>query len=253
MKKHISYSEFKVWNECPWRHKLNYLDNLSTFSGNEFTAFGTAVHEMCETMVQEEEVKEPANLFQQSFSKELKKLTTDLNKKLVVEMNVQGRTIAPAVLPALEKYFGRYEVVAAEESLYEPMAGFTKHFKGFIDLVIKTEDGKYHIIDWKTCTWGWDARKRSEKLITYQLTFYKHYYIQKYNLDPKDVETHFALLKRTAKKDRIEIFRVTSGKRKTENALKSLNNTLYNIKNKTYIKNRLSCKYCEFYKTIHCP
>ena len=30
------------------------------------------------------------------------------------------------------------------------------------------------------------------------------------------VETHFALLKRTAKKDRVEIFKVTSGKVKTK-------------------------------------
>ena len=34
--------------------------------------------------------------------------------------------------------------------------------KGFIDLVIKTEDGKYHVIDWKTCSWGWDARRKSD-------------------------------------------------------------------------------------------
>ena len=32
-------------------------------------------------------------------------------------------------------------------------------FKGFIDLVVKTPDGKYHIIDWKTCSWGWDAQR----------------------------------------------------------------------------------------------
>ena len=63
-------------------------------------------------------------------------------------------------------------------------------------------------------------KKRSEPMVTYQLTLYKKFFCQKMNVDPKDVETHFALLKRTAKKNHVEFFRVTSGPRKTENALK---------------------------------
>ena len=73
-------------------------------------------------------------------------------------------------------------------------------FKGYIDLVIKTTDGKYHVIDWKTCSWGWDREKKNSKLITYQLTLYKKFFCQKHNIDPSLVETHFALLKRTAKR-----------------------------------------------------
>ena len=89
-------------------------------------------------------------------------------------------------------------------------------------------------------------------MTTYQLTFYKHYYAKKHNIDVKDIETHFALLKRTAKKDHVEIFRVTSGARKTENALNLMAKALYNIGKKKFIKNRLSCNRCEFYKTSYC-
>ena len=67
------------------------------------------------------------------------------------------------------------------------------------------------------------------------------------------IETHFALLKRTAKNNRVEIFRVTSGPRKTENALKFLEKAIYNIERKNFIKNRLACNKCEFHKTEHCP
>ena len=59
---------------------------------------------------------------------------------------------------------------------------------------------------------GWDAEKRSDKLVTYQLTLYKKYFCAKHKVDPKLVETHFALLKRTAKKDNVEIY--NSGPRK---------------------------------------
>ena len=155
-----------------------------------------------------------------------------------------------------EKYFEEFEVLAVEMPLYEKIEGNNdRKFKGFIDAVVVTPDGKMHVFDWKTCSWGWDAKKRSEPMVTYQLTLYKHYFCQKMNIDPKNVETHFALLKRTANKNRVEFFRVTSGPRKTENALKLLNKAIYNIDRKKYIKNRLSCTSgygCKFYNSEHC-
>ena len=84
---------------------------------------------------------------------------------------------------------------------------------------------------------------------------YKYYFCQKHGIDPKDVETYFALMKRIAKKDSVEIFRVTSGQRKVQNAMVFLNKAVLNIKRKFTIKNRLSCTSgygCEFYKTKYC-
>jgi ATP-dependent exoDNAse (exonuclease V) beta subunit len=161
----------------------------------------------------------------------------------------------PLIEQALKEYFGTgYEVLAAEMELYEPIHGRGDYkFKGYIDGVIATPDGKVHIFDWKTCSWGWHARRKAEPMTTYQLTLYKHFFAQKLDVDPKDIETHFALIKRTAKKNQVEFFRVSSGKRKTENALKLLDKALYNIENKRYIKNRLSCDRCQFRHTEHCP
>ena len=118
--------------------------------------------------------------------------------------------------------------------------------------MVKTEDGKYHILDWKTTSWGWNARKKADKITTYQLTLYKYYWAKKHKVPLDKVETHFGLLKRTAKKNNTEIFRVTSGPTKTKNALTFLEKAVINIKRKLVIKNRLSCKYCAFYKTQHC-
>jgi RecB family exonuclease len=147
--------------------------------------------------------------------------------------------------------------VAAEFPLYESIEGHSEHkFKGYIDAIVKTKDGKIHIFDWKTCSWGWHPRRKSDKMVTYQLTLYKHFYAKKLNLNPEIIETHFALLKRTAEKNRVEFFRVSSGPTKTKNALKTLNMALLNIKKKRYIKNKLSCTSgygCKFYRTEHCP
>ena len=95
-------------------------------------------------------------------------------------------------------------------------------------------------------------RRKSDPMVTYQLTFYKYFWAKKNNVDLKDIETHFALMKRTAKKNHIEIFRVTSGDKKMSNALNFMNKALYNINREMKIKNRLSCKRCDLYKTEHC-
>ncbi len=259
MKKHISYSELKIWAECPFKHKLIYLDKIKKFVGNEFTAFGKALHAVCEHIAKEELAPEDRDeYFDLEFLKELQMLSgeVEFRPELVEDMRVQARTISPQIFPALKETFGDYEVFSVEERLFEPISDFTDEdikLKGFIDLVIKTEDGKYHVIDWKTCSWGWNAEKRSDRLITYQLTLYKKFFCQKHNIDPKLVETHFALLKRTAKKENVEIFRVTSGVKKTANATKLLTDALANLKSGFAVKNRKSCNKCEFCKSEHCP
>jgi len=254
---HISFSELKDWVHCAFYHKLTRVDKIDGFKGNEYTAFGSAMHTICEKKLLQEEVK--SDFFVKELKKNISELPEDvtINKKLVLDMVGQGKQIIPDIEDALNEYFEEYEVMAVEMSLMEDIEGEEDYkFKGYIDAVVATPDGKIHIFDWKTCSWGWDAKRRSEPMTTYQLTLYKKFFCQKMNVNPKDVETHFALLKRTAKNERVEFFRVTSGPRKTENALKLLNKALYNIKNKRYIKNRLSCTGgygCKFYNTEHCP
>ena len=236
-----------------------YLDKIKKFQGNEYTAFGTALHFVCEELVVDNSKIEQAKLlFQKKFLEELTEIskTCDLKKNLVLEMRKQGEDIIQYILPALTDHFGEYGVVAVEEMLLEDIRSqdfeTDYKFKGFIDLVLQTRDGKYHVIDWKTCSWGWDMKKRTDKIITYQLTLYKNFYSLKYNIDVNNIETHFALLKRTAKKDRAEIFRVSSGVRKTKNALEHLRKAILNIETGNVFKNRTACKYCEFYQTEHC-
>ena len=254
---HISYSELKDWAFCAFYHKLTRVDKIDGFKGNAFTAFGTAMHSVCERKLLNEAVDE--DYFIKEFEGCLEALDDDVkvDDRLVTDMREQGKQIMPEIQDALDDYFDEYEVLTVEMPLMEPIEGEEGYkFKGFIDAIIATPDGKVHIFDWKTCSWGWDARKRSDALVTYQLTLYKHFFAQKMNVNSKDVETHFALLKRTAKKNRVEFFRVTSGPKKTQNALKLMRTALYNIQNKRYIKNRLSCTGgygCKFYKTEHCP
>lgn len=252
---HISFSELKNWSFCPFYHKLTYLDKLKGFAGNEYTAFGSAIHTVCENKLLKKS-SDPYEEFKTQFIEEISKLPDDLdlNEKLIVDMGSQADNIIPQVEPALDKYFkDGYKVLDTEERLMEPIGNTDYNFKGFIDAILQTPDGKIHLIDWKSCSWGWDARRRADPLVTYQLTFYKIFYAQKHKIDLKMIETHFALLKRTAKKDNVEIFRVTSAAKKQSNAMELLNKSLFNIQKKNFVKDKRSCAKCEFYKTKHCP
>ena len=68
--KRISFSELKNWKECPYRHKLIYIDKLPHFEGNEYTAFGTAIHAVCEKIVPKISTN-PVEIFHLEFKKEL--------------------------------------------------------------------------------------------------------------------------------------------------------------------------------------
>ena len=276
--KHISYSEWRNWHICPQYHKLTYIDKVAQFEGNIYTAFGKAIHTVCEfTLTSPEKYRAAGSieaLVKEQFLKELKSLPQDAQdeaktKFKLKEWLVNGLEIVPDLYRCLSEKFGKlgedWEVLAAEEQLYVPITEFTeaeKNFKGFIDLVVYSKkDKKIHLIDWKTCTWGWRREKKSDTILAYQLVFYKHFYARKYEVDPKDVDCHFVLLKRTAKPGKkAEFVRVTAAKKRTTDALNALTKALHNITKENYIKNRTACTSCkdrfgtcEFYQTEHCP
>lgn len=252
-KKHISFSEMKYWNFCPYYHKLVYIDGIKGFTGNIFTAFGTALHAVCEKVVLKEvEEYDSSKFFVDQFVKELTSLDETPDDDSIEQFMNQGLDLAPIAIPELKKKFGEFEIIGVEERLYEPIEDMDYNFKGFIDLVIKTTDGKYHIIDWKSCSWGWDSRKKTDPMVVYQLVLYKNFFAQKYGIDLDKIEAHFALLKRTAKNNKVEFIRTTTGKKRMKNSIDLLNKSVYNIKKKNHFKNRLKCSNCEFNHTEHC-
>jgi hypothetical protein len=186
---HISFSELKIWNDCAYKHKLQYIDKVRVFTSTEYTAFGTAIHETCEkSLLNEISEDQHGDYFEAKFKEEVKILQEQgkVNEELVSDMVLQGKAILSELYASISSYLGDYEVVSTELPLFERIQNldFDYDFKGFIDLVLKTPDGKIHIIDWKTCSWGWDMKKKSDPMVTYQLTYYKNFYAQKFNVDP---------------------------------------------------------------------
>ena len=77
---HVSYSEIKTWNECPHKHKLQYVDKIAGFKGNLHTAFGTAIHSVCEHGLLNEDLDREKH-FLEEFEKEIENNVEQLIEK----------------------------------------------------------------------------------------------------------------------------------------------------------------------------
>ena len=259
-KPHISFSEIKQWKECPWRHKLLYIDKIDLFEPSPHLDYGTSVHNACE-----------------SYLKTGKMLTESAEKEIRTAFEKNGETWyeqghphvdtwvdwAKVSLDALPGYFdetfGEWEAVEAEEYLYEEIEGKKIKFKGFIDAIIKVpkKRGKgfnYWILDWKTANaYGWRTSKKRDALVQAQLILYKYFWSKKHNIDPKDVKCGFVLLKRGAKPGSVcSLVEVSAGPKATEKANKLISNMVSSVQKGLFFKNRNSCSFCEYSGTEYC-
>lgn len=266
-KPHVSYSEVRSWKECPWRHKLQQIDKIDMFKPSPYLDFGTQVHEGCESFLNTKTV--PKEKLLQEIRDAWEKNGFDdpdwvekqpgWYKYHPVEEWCQWASNMWDDIPAfMDETFPGWEPVAAEEQLYEPIEGKDIKFKGFIDVVIKTprKNGtwKYWILDWKTAkSYGWDRRKKQDQLTQAQIVLYKHFWAKKHNIPLKDIGTGFILLKRGGKPGNMcDLFKVSSGPKAIEKATKMVTSMISTVYRGFFIKNRESCRFCDFKDTEHC-
>ena len=86
---HISYSELKDWKFCPFYHKLTRVEGIDGSKGNEYTAFGTAIHDVCENVLLHPEMQdESQTYFELKFVEQLgalKEQDVSLNEQMIAE------------------------------------------------------------------------------------------------------------------------------------------------------------------------
>src|SRR3990167_275896 len=259
---HLSYSAIDLWRKCPFAFKLKKIDNINLFGGSIHSCFGSAVHDTIKNILLEQIADSQIDdHFKNYFKNELKLISqtkkeeifkNENTKETLRHMSTSGAYLCRQSIKFLLQKFPNYKIIQVEQEFNEPIlikSDADYDFKGIIDLIIQTPDGIYHVLDWKSCSWGWKAEKKTSKWVTYQLAYYKHYFSLQNNIDLSNVHCHFGLIKRTAKKDNIEIFETSIGPRKIKNALKIINNLIYNTEKGHFPKNRLSCKYCDYHRT----
>ena len=95
--------------------------------------------------------------------------------------------------------------------------------------------------------------KRKDFLVQAQVVLYKSYWASKNNIKLNDILCGFILLKKVKKKDKAcQIIRVASGPKTLEKSNKLVRSMIKGINSKLVLKNKQSCKFCDFSNTEYC-
>lgn len=261
-KPHVSFSEVSCWMQCSWRHKLLHVKKLGANIPSIHLIFGTACHMAVQSLLETRVIDVTAahNYIVEEFekNKDDKELA-----KISVEKTVSSiQKILDETLTFFNESFPSWELVSIEESLYEDVSQFFDHhkelsFKGFIDVILKvpTKNGEflYWIIDLKTASRPWNKDKISDQTVRMQLVLYKKFWATKHNIPLKQIRCGFVTLLKSGKPGKLcTLIPISVGEKTSEKSLQVLNNSLTSIKRGFALKNRNSCKWCEFKGTEHC-
>ena len=273
LKEHVSYSEVRQWKECPWRHKLLYIDKLSTFEESPHLHYGTIIHDACEHFLKTKELKieEAKKKIKEAWDEhgfdaedfiQLQTQKAELqgwkykHNKLKDWLDWAEASIK-SVPDFLDETFPQWEFVSAEEALYENIENIDTKFKGYIDCIIKIpykDDFKYWVLDWKTSSGrGWSLDKQRDFKTQAQVILYKDFWGNKNSINLKNIQCGFILLKKVKTVGKsCQLIKVSSGPKNLEKANKMVRSMIKTVEKQYYLKNRNSCMFCEFKDTIHC-
>jgi len=271
-KPHVSYSEVSIYQQCPFRHKLMYIDGLSEMIPSPYLEYGTIVHDAVENFLNGNPMDVPAahSKIREAWDKhgfDSEKFIKEQTARAAGQgwkyrhVNLEGwlessKNSLEQLPSFLDEKFPGWKSVAAEHNLYESVSGDEIGFyKGFIDCVLELPSGKQVVIDWKTAgPRGWRKDKKRDFLTQAQIVLYKHYWMQVTGKPSNQVKTAFVLLKRESKPGKsMGIVEVSSGPKAMQKANKLVTGMLKGMKSGMVLKNRLACKFCEFRETVHCP
>lgn len=281
MRSSISFSELQSFrNGCKFRWKLDYLDNHRYDPNNKiygiYLDFGTCIHEAIEKHRTRKDPI-PETDAQELFEKKFREMWTANHERYKGrERDIDHEDFVRAGRKIIEHLkacdeLAQAEVVYNEHELKLPIDRSDDvqiEFKGYIDMVIRSKDkrGKpvLYVIDFKTCSWGWDQEKKQDRDLHSQLFLYKHFLCKKFNLEPTQVRTAFVLLKRAPRKGdvAIEFFPVSAGPVSVQRALDGLNSEITEMRalvaSGDFVKDRSKCTdkfggICPYYDSPLCP
>ena len=278
----ISYSQLSMFNECPQRWKLNYVDKLSISESNIYLVFGTAMHEVIQTYldimynnsVKNAEKLDLNKMLFDNMCEEFKKAKEQdgkppCTKEEISEFFQDGVEILNFIKSKRNQYFQKrdYELVGCEVPI-ELKLKKNVGFIGYLDLVILHKPtNTLKIIDIKTSTRGWNKYQKADKNKTQQLLLYKQFYAEQYNHPIDNIEVEYFIVKRKLWENtdfpqkRVQKFVPASGKPSMNKVIKGLDLFLdvafddegkHNTDKIFALPSKKACKWCEFRKTEYC-
>jgi hypothetical protein len=283
--KNISFSQLSMYNQCPRKWALQYVEGNKIFSSTIHTVFGSALHIaiqhylelMYNTSTVAADNEDIVGLFEESFRNEYKTQYKKNNNthfsspEELREFFDDGVKILEFFKKKKGGYFSKkgWHLVGCEVPIViTPNKNFPNIiYQGFLDAVLYHEPSdEFLIIDFKTSTRGWKDEEKKDQNKQFQLILYKKFFSEQFNIPIDKIKINFIILKRKIWEEseyaisRIQEFSPASGKVKVNAASTCLNkfieeafnvNGYKEVEHKPIVNN--NCKWCPFYKIHLCP
>jgi hypothetical protein len=278
--KNISFSQFSVYESCPYRWYQQYAKGNYLFSGSINTVFGTAIHEAVQhylsllfnVSVKASEEFDMLELFERRFKEEYVKEVGNnkgvhfSNKEEMAEFYQDGVEILNFIKKKRKILFDHndYELLGMEIPLSVEIKDDTDVFlfNGFIDMVyMDKREGTVYIEDFKTSGKGWRDYEKKDETKQAQLLLYKKFFAKQFGVDQEKIVPKFRILKRKLwenadfPQSRVQIHEPANGKNKVHQAVQKLENFINECfypdgiaKEKQYLKRASTnnCRFCPF-------
>ena len=271
-----------MFNECPLRWKLNYVDDLRISESNIHLIFGTAMHEVLQEYLE--------NMYYSSIKNaDVLNLEEMLRDKLIEQFKIAEESDgkAPCTKEELQEFFQdgvnildffrkkrsdyfqkrQYELIGCEVPIEVDLENNVK-IVGYLDVVLKhIPTDTITIIDIKTSTRGWNKWQKADKNKTQQLLLYKNFYSKQYNHPMDKIDVEYFIVKRKLWENtdfpqkRVQKFVPANGKPSINKVINGLNLFLQNSfdENGKYKTDKIfanpskkACRFCEFNQTEYC-
>ena len=282
--KMISYSQFSMYNECPKKWSLQYVEGHKQFTSTIHTVFGTALHEVIQhylTVLYEQngvqaDKLNTSEMFEEKLREEyVKQYKSNKNQHFsspdeLREFFEDGVEIIRDFSKNKAKHFSKrgWWLIGCEIpiSLHPDPKKPNILYNGYLDIVLYHEPTHtIHIIDLKTSTSGWNDKQKKDENKQFQLLLYKKFFAEQFNFPIEKIEVEFFIVKRKLFESedfvirRIQKFKPPSGKIKINKANQALQNFMdqafdlngyKKVEHKPQVND--NCKWCVFHKTHLC-
>lgn len=217
--KTVSYSQYSMYKECPYRWQLTYKEKLFPFTSNINSVFGTAMHETIQEWLRllhdvsvkaSEEFDFDTYLFDRlsaTYNKEREEIggVHFIPKEELKEYYADGIKILDYLRRKRKVLFDyrHWELVAIELPLMvKIMDDWNIFLNGFIDLLFYNKEEKlFRMPDIKTSTKGWNDYQKKDELKMDQVRLYKNYLAKHYGFEKDDISGEYFVVKRKVYED----------------------------------------------------
>ena len=280
----ISFSQYAIYQACPLRWKINYIDKIRTGGPNIITTFGTAFHETLQlylhtlytkTAKEADQINLPELLQSRMIETyEIEMHTHNNGEHYTTPQEMQEfYNDGVEILTYLQKHRSAYfkkegwELLGVEMPLYIQASESNPNviMNGFLDIVLRDiKNDEIHIIDIKTSTRGWNKYEKANLTKISQLVLYKEYFAKQYGYDVEKININYFIVKRKLMEEsmfpqsRIQEFAPASGKIKRKQLRASIDAFVaecFNLDGTKRVdreyaaiagKNNKNCTYCDF-------